>query len=92
MNGRPWTRTDDWLVRTLPSTEAARRTGRTLYAVYRRRRQLHVAATKRRWTAAEDRVAWRVPPARAAAYLKRTRKSVEVRRSRLARRGGAAGD
>jgi hypothetical protein len=33
----PWTAAEDQLVRTLPPAEAARRTGRTLLAVYARR-------------------------------------------------------
>jgi hypothetical protein len=44
--GRPggldWTREEDRLVRTLTPAEAARRTGRTLTAVYRRRHTLKV--------------------------------------------------
>jgi hypothetical protein len=41
--GRPWTSEDDALVRALPPREAARRTARTLAAVYERRRVLGVA-------------------------------------------------
>jgi hypothetical protein len=38
--GRPWTRQEDRLLRTLPPPEAAARTGRSLGAVYGRRREL----------------------------------------------------
>jgi hypothetical protein len=38
--GSPWSAAEDELVRTLPASEAARRTGRTLVAVWARRRQL----------------------------------------------------
>jgi hypothetical protein len=38
--GRPWTDEEDDLVRTLPAKEVAGRTGRTLRAVYDRRRGL----------------------------------------------------
>ena len=41
-----WTAPEDELVRTLPPEEAARRTGRTLSAVYTRRRTLGVAASR----------------------------------------------
>jgi hypothetical protein len=37
---RPWTPEEDELVRTLPTQEVARRTGRTTRAVYNRRRRL----------------------------------------------------
>jgi hypothetical protein len=38
--GRPWTPREDELLRTLPPAEAARRTGRTLLAVYVRCHEL----------------------------------------------------
>jgi hypothetical protein len=41
--GRPWTEAEDEAVRTLRPAEAARRTGRTLGAVYDRRRDLGLA-------------------------------------------------
>jgi hypothetical protein len=47
-NGRAWTRAEDRMVRTLPVDEAARRTGRTLTAVYKRRRKLGVHGERRR--------------------------------------------
>ena len=50
---RHWTPGDDALVRALPPAEAARRTGRTVAAVYERRRGLGLAPA-RRWTPAED--------------------------------------
>jgi hypothetical protein len=40
--GRPWTPEEDDLVRTLPAAEVARRTGRTLLAVWSRRRELEL--------------------------------------------------
>jgi hypothetical protein len=42
-NGRAWTEAEDESVLTLPTAEAARRTGRTLTAVYKRRRKLRRA-------------------------------------------------
>ncbi len=44
----PWTPEDDELVRTLPAEEAARRTGRSLIAVYMRRHRLGVPDGRRR--------------------------------------------
>ena len=38
--GRPWTEQEDTLVRTLPAKEVAKRTGRTLTAVWCRRQAL----------------------------------------------------
>src|SRR5262249_25101925 len=38
--GRPWTEEEDALVRTLPAKEVARRTGRSLSAVWCRRQTL----------------------------------------------------
>jgi hypothetical protein len=43
-NGRAWTREEDEVVLTLPTADAARRTGRTVTAVYKRRRKLRRAA------------------------------------------------
>jgi hypothetical protein len=40
--GRPWTTSEDELVRTLPASSVAKRTGRTLRAVYGRRHELGV--------------------------------------------------
>jgi hypothetical protein len=40
--GEPWTDDEDELLRTLPAPEVARRTGRTLAAVYSRRARLEV--------------------------------------------------
>jgi hypothetical protein len=47
--GPPWTVEEDEAVRTLPPQEAARRTGRTLRAVYARRRQLGLPDGRRRF-------------------------------------------
>jgi hypothetical protein len=41
--GRPWTQREDELCRRLPAAEVVRRTGRTLVAVWNRRRLLGVA-------------------------------------------------
>jgi hypothetical protein len=46
--GRPWTRKEDQLAKALPAAEVARRTGRTLTAVYERRRDLKVPDGRRR--------------------------------------------
>jgi hypothetical protein len=40
--GRPWTEAEDVLVRELPPAEVVRQTGRTLVAVWSRRRVLHL--------------------------------------------------
>jgi hypothetical protein len=40
--GEPWTDDEDELLRTLPAAEVLRRTGRTLAAVYCRRRELEL--------------------------------------------------
>jgi hypothetical protein len=85
-----WTPADDEIVLSVSPAEATRRLGRTLHAVYGRRRKLGAAGRKRPWTAAEDRLVRRLPPDLAAAYLKRTLRSVEVRRSRLGLTGRAA--
>lgn len=39
-NGRAWTKAEDELIETLPTEVAAQRTGRTITAVYKRRRKL----------------------------------------------------
>jgi len=44
----PWTAGEDELVRTLPAEEAARRTGRSLQAVYARRSRLQLPDGRRR--------------------------------------------
>lgn len=46
--GRPWTAKEDQLALTLPTAEAARRTGRTLNAVKCRRRDLKVLDGRRK--------------------------------------------
>ena len=43
-----WTEREDALLRSLPAAEAARRTGRTLVAVWQRRRVLGVPDGRRR--------------------------------------------
>jgi hypothetical protein len=52
--GRPWTAEEDRLARRLPAAEVARRTGRTLQAVYDRRRVLGVPDGRRRRKGAEQ--------------------------------------
>src|SRR5262245_36596512 len=49
----PWTREQDRLVRTLPIAEAVRATGRSRYAVEKRRGELGIAKPGR-WTPEED--------------------------------------
>jgi len=46
--GRPWTVQEDELVRTLPGTEAAEKTGRPRRSVWDRRRQLRLPDGRRR--------------------------------------------
>jgi hypothetical protein len=46
--GPPWSATEDALLRTLPAAEVARRTGRTLSAIYMRRRELGLPDGRRR--------------------------------------------
>jgi hypothetical protein len=46
--GHQWSAEEDALVRALPAAEAARRTGRTLGAVYARRRQVQLPDGRRR--------------------------------------------
>jgi hypothetical protein len=46
--GEPWSPEEDELARTLPPEEVARRTGRTLTAVYNRRIDLGVPDGRRR--------------------------------------------
>jgi hypothetical protein len=46
-NGRAWTTAEDRLIRTLPTAVAAKRTRRTVTAVYKRRRKLRVLAARR---------------------------------------------
>ena len=46
--GRPWTPEEDALLRRLPAAEVARRTGRSLAAVYSRRRELGLPDGRRR--------------------------------------------
>lgn len=45
--GRPWTAEEDRLVRRLPPAEVAQRTGRSLWAVYHRRRALGLTKAQR---------------------------------------------
>jgi hypothetical protein len=47
MAGQPWTAEEDALARALPAAEVARRTRRTLQAVYDRRRVLEVPDGRR---------------------------------------------
>jgi hypothetical protein len=44
----PWTAEEDELLRTLPAEEVAERTGRTLTAIYTRRRRLGMQDGRRR--------------------------------------------
>jgi hypothetical protein len=83
MRSRPWTPADDHLVLTLPPSEAARQTGRTLAAVYIHRCKLKAADLKRPWSPAEDRLLMRLPPAMAQLYIKRTPMAMTQRRRAL---------
>jgi hypothetical protein len=83
MPARPWTAAEDELVRTVPPPEAARRTGRTVSAIYHRRLKLGVAAPTPPWTPAEDRLVMRLPPHVAVQYLRRSLRSIHNRRRRL---------
>jgi hypothetical protein len=51
---RQWTPAEDHLVRTLPGVEAARRTGRTLRAVYQRRQAFGGARQRAGMTHQDD--------------------------------------
>ena len=82
------------MTQTKPPAEVAQRTGRTLRAVYRRRRVLHQSgACFGRWTAAEDELVRTLPPAEAARRTGRTIEAVYRRHvlfkqgERLGRRG-----
>jgi hypothetical protein len=79
---RHWTPEDDALVRALPPAEAARRAGRTLAAVYERRRDLGVAPAGR-WTPAEDDLVRTLWAAEAAERTGRTLAAVYARRRAL---------
>jgi hypothetical protein len=74
MGGRPWTPEEDKLVRALPPGEAARRTGRSLRAVYVRRSGLGLCAAPR-WTQEEDDL---VRTLRAEEAARRTGRSLEA--------------
>jgi hypothetical protein len=78
---RRWSDADDELVRTLPPTEAAHRTGWTLAAIHQRRYVLETDSLKRRWSEAEDRLLAKLPPDQAARYLKRSPDSIRSRRA-----------
>ena len=79
---RHWTPGDDALVRALPPAEAARRTGRTIAAVYERWRGLGVAPA-RRWTPAEDDLVRTLWAEEAAERTGRTLAAVYARRRAL---------
>jgi hypothetical protein len=83
MLSTPWTTADDHLVLTLPPSEAARQTGRTLSAVYNRRSKLEANGMNRPWSPAEDRLVRRLPPAMAELYIRRTPEAIYQRRRKL---------
>ena len=82
MNGRPWTPEEDELVRALPPGEAARRTGRSLRAVYDRRYALGLAYAGG-WTPEEDEQVRTLPAKGAAERTGRTLVAVYLRRQAL---------
>ena len=82
MGGRPWTPEEDGLVWALPPGEAARRTGRSLRAVYDRRYALGLAYAGG-WTPEEDELVRTLPPKEAAQRTGRTVVAVYERRRTL---------
>jgi hypothetical protein len=82
MGGRLWTPEEDDLVRALPPREAARRTGRSLKAVYDRRHVFDLAPAGR-WTPAEDDLVRTLPAKEAARRTGRTLQAVYERRQAL---------
>jgi hypothetical protein len=89
VHGRgPWTPQEDKLVRTLPALEVSHRTGRSLGAVYKRRRQLGVPTaqhgpTPRDWTAKEDEMVRSLPALAVAHRTGRSLTAVYLRRRQL---------
>ena len=90
MKGPGWTDGEDELVRALPPADAARRTGRTLAAVYARRFALGCAG-RHLWTPDEDQLARTLPAAEAARRTGRTIEAVNRRRRVLRRAAGLEG-
>ena len=83
MRGRPWTDADDRLAMTLPPAEVAKRTGRSVQAVYIRRQKLRGGGVKRPWTEAEDRLLMRLPFDVAVRYIQRSTWAIDQRRQKL---------
>jgi len=83
MPGRPWTDADDRLVMTLPAPEAARRTRRTVGAVYTRRSKLRGGGVRGPWAEAEDRLLMRLPFGVAVRYIQRSPWAIAQRRRKL---------
>jgi hypothetical protein len=91
--GRPWTKQEDELVRTLRPAEVVKQTGRTLNVVSARRRALGLPdgrANRRlpmslpgRWTPKEDELVRRLTAGEAARRTGRTLTAVYTRRSVL---------
>ncbi len=88
--GRAWSAAEDELVRTLPPEHVVEQTGRTVQAVWFRRRTLGVTgtngsarATARRWTPEEEKIAVSQPVPEAAKQLGRSQASIISRRSFL---------
>jgi hypothetical protein len=82
VSGRAWTEEQDAAVRTLSGAEAARRTGRTLSAVYLRRIKLGLSEG-RLWTKQQDEAVRTLPAAEAARRTGRTLSAVYGRRVKL---------
>jgi hypothetical protein len=84
----PWRPEEDELLRALPPEEAARRTGRSLRAVYRRRHQLGLPGLRtgprpRAWTGKEDKLVRALPAAAVAQRTGRSLSAVYARRREL---------
>jgi hypothetical protein len=86
--GPTWAAREDELVRTLPPTEVARWTGRSMKAVYVRRRVLGIPTARRQWTPEEDQLALTMPAQEVTRRTGRSLGAVYHRRSRLDSLGG----
>jgi hypothetical protein len=82
MGRRSWTPEEDELLRVLAPAEAARRTRRSLQAVYDRRHALGLPPA-RRWTPAEDRLVRTLSAKEVARRTGRTPAAVYLRRRAL---------
>ena len=84
----PWTARDEKIVRTQSAKKSAKATGRTLAAIYQRRKRLLTAPhVSRRWTPDEDAMVRQLPAREAAQATNRTLASVQMRRFVLGIKG-----